>query len=54
MKEQLDIRFHNPNQEEEIAKYFSELIVDILENQAQENSKDFFELIRTLLSGGEN
>ncbi len=54
MKEQLKIVFHNPNDKEETAIYLSNLVVDMLLKQVNENPKQFFELVSSLIDGGES
>ena len=54
MKEQLKILLHNPNDKQETAIYLSSLVADMLIKQVNENPKQFFELVSSLIDGGES
>ncbi len=53
MERQLEIMFHNPNEEEEMATYLSVFLADILVTKALEEPKKFWEVITLLVNGGE-
>lgn len=53
MKGQPKIVFHNPNTQEETAKYLCNILVDMLIEIVEENPEKVFEKLSSLIDGGE-